>query len=309
MSFLMQQASLVRATWRRERACHDGLLSVPGQKQKNASSFTDSHFAEFCPHVQDAASFWKSVEAIPASLLAPLKPFNLSASHGGQFWNPLQPKKNISSQPFSASQALAAPYANPNPDNGNPKWKLPVPLNDSHSLAIAADSAPAPAPVPSLALPLSEHAAPQPPVSAPTSAAALAEAVNLNPDNGNPKYKLPVPLNISDHVVAKADNATGAGVAPNVTIPLSEHQSLTLAPVSGPSPAAALAQAAAAQAIREQQARLAAGLALAPKEPALPGHAPNISAHNSTLPVTSLLPYRVCLCLHTHQACTSGRHP
>lgn len=256
--------------------------------------------------VQDAVSFWKSVEAIPASLLAPLKPFNLSAAFGGQIGNPLQPKKNISSQPFSASQALAAPYANPDPDNGNPKWKLPVPLNGSHFLAAAAESAPAPAPVPSIAVPLSEHAAPQLPVSAPTSAAALADAINLKPDNGNPKYKLPVPLNVSDHQPAKADNATGTGVAPNVTIPLSEHQSLTLSPVSGPSPAAANAQAAAAQAVREQQqARLAAALAQAPKEPALPGHAPNISAHNTTIPVTSLLLSRICLCSHSYR----DRHP
>ena len=239
-----------------------------------------------CTHVQDAATFWKAVEAFPASLLAPLKPFNHSASSGGQIWNPLQPKKNVSGQPFGASQALAAPYANPNPDNGNPKWKLPVPLNSSHSLAAAADNAPAPAPVPSMLVPLSEHAAPQPSVSSPTSAAALAEAVNLKPDNGNPKYKLPVPLNTSDHLGAKADNATGALLLPNVTVPLSELKNVSLPPVSGPSSA----EAAAAQAIREQQAKLAAALGQAANAPALAAHPLNASAHNSTIPVSPPAP-------------------
>ena len=247
--------------------------------------------------MQDAASFWKSVQAIPISLLAPLKPFNLSAPHGSPFWNPLQPKKNLSSQAFSAASDLAAPYANPNPDGGNPKWKLPIPLpstvNGSHSLAAAADTASAPAPAPSIAAPLSEPATPQAPASGPTSAAALAQPVNLNPDSGNPKYKLPVPVNSTDPLIERAHNVTVAGLLPNVTIPLPPHKNLTLPPVSGPSAADAAAEAAAARAIREQQARLAAALAQAAKEPALPGHAPNVTAHNITLPAHNItLPVR-----------------
>ena len=251
------------------------------------------HHADCCLHVQDAASFWKSVQAIPIALLAPLKPFNLSSASGGPFWDPLQPKKNISSQAFSAASDLAAPFANPNPDGGNPKWKLPIPLNGSHSLAEAAGIASAPAPVPSAAAPLSEHAAPQAPVSGPTSAAALAQPVNLNPDNGNPKYKLPVPLNSSDPLIERVHNVTVSGLVPNVTIPPPPHKNLTLPPVSGPSAADAAAEAAAARAIREQQARLAAALAQAAKQPALPGHVPNVTAHNITLPAQNItLPVR-----------------
>ena len=127
------------------------------------------------------------------------------------------------------------------------------------------------------------------------SAAALAEAVNLNPDNGNPKYKLPVPLNISNHLNAKADNATGPALVPNVTFPLSEHKNLTLPLVSGPSPAAANAEAAAAQAVREQQARLAAALAQAANGPAPAARLPNVTAHNSTIPVrTPTSPAMAC---------------
>ena len=262
------------------------------QKQEHAAIFAGPHYADCCLNVQDASSFWKSVQAIPATLLAPLKPFNLSAASGGPFWNPLQPKKNISSQAFSAASDLASPYANPNPDNGNPKWKLPIPLNGSHSLAAAAaDIASAPAPAPSTAVPLSEQAAPQAPVSGPTSAAALAQPVNLNPDNGNPKYRLPAPLNSSDPLIERVHNVTVAGLVPNVTLPLPAHKNLTLPPVGGPSATDAAAEAVAARAIREQQAKLAAALAQAAKNPALPGHAPNVTAHNITLPVR-------CLFLH-----------
>ena len=136
--------------------------------------------------LQDTDAGWNPFNALPLSLLNPLNALNLSAASQG-FGSHLFHPPTPANLPQTLDAAQNATSLNTT-DIGTPQLGL---HNATHPFNFS-----------------------QPLV-------AVVNNTVLNPDDGNPKYKLPVPLNTSQPVAATveapANNSTGLGVTPHVS--------------------------------------------------------------------------------------------